>query len=275
VTDRQAYTHRQPWFFAVLAAMLVVCCSICGPSVGFAADDAPAAAKNEAAENEADENKSAENEAAEDEAAEGDRAKSGESDADQPEPKDEQSGSSEKQVEEVDSEDAEGEVEVEPDEEEGNEPPADDEDSEVEPPKKEKLVIGATASVLEKQSNLLFRARVDTGAKSCSLHVEDITIENEQEKWVDNIGKVVHFKVKALNGESHYLDARIDGYVIIKTSSSRQRRYKVPLTLRWKGVEKTVLVTLNDRDGMEYPLLLGRNFLRGDFVVDVEVDDDD
>jgi hypothetical protein len=49
----------------------------------------------------------------------------------------------------------------------------------------------------------------------------------------------------------------------------------VPLTLRWKGVEKTVSVTLNDRNGMEYPLLLGRNFLRGDFVVDVDIDHDD
>jgi hypothetical protein len=26
---------------------------------------------------------------------------------------------------------------------------------------------------------------------------------------------------------------------------------------------------------MDYPLLLGRNFLRGDFVVDVDVDNDD
>jgi len=30
-----------------------------------------------------------------------------------------------------------------------------------------------------------------------------------------------------------------------------------------------VLVTLNDRTDMEYPLLVGRNYLRGDFLVDV------
>ena len=70
-------------------------------------------------------------------------------------------------------------------------------------------------------------------------------------------------------------EARIDGYVIIKTSDSRVRRYKVPLTLRWKGIEKKVLVTLNTRNGMKYPLLLGRNFLRGDFLVDVDIDNDD
>jgi hypothetical protein len=30
------------------------------------------------------------------------------------------------------------------------------------------------------------------------------------------------------------------------------------------------MVSLNDRTDMEYPLLIGRNFLRGDFLVDVE-----
>jgi len=49
----------------------------------------------------------------------------------------------------------------------------------------------------------------------------------------------------------------------------------VPLTFRWKSMEKEVLVTLSDRNHMEYPLLLGRNFLRGDFLVDVELDSDD
>ncbi len=143
------------------------------------------------------------------------------------------------------------------------------------PPKKKKRVIGATTTVLEKQSGLLFRARVDTGSKSCSLHVDEMVIEDEEEKWVDNIGKVVRFRVKNRSDETHWLEGRIDGYVIIKTSGSRVRRYKVPLILRWKGIEKKVLVTLNNRNGMEYPLLLGRNFLRGDFLVDVDIDNDD
>jgi hypothetical protein len=33
-----------------------------------------------------------------------------------------------------------------------------------------------------------------------------------------------------------------------------------------------VLVTLSDREKMKYPVLLGRNFLRGDFLVDVNLD---
>ena len=173
-------------------------------------------------------------------------------------------------------EESDPEVEIDPQEEETQELPTKQEkDEDVTPPKKAKRVIGATTSVLEKQSGLLFRARVDTGSKSCSLHIEEMKIDDEAEKMVENIGKVVHFRVKNGNSKSHWLEARIAGYVIIKTSDSRVRRYKVPLTLRWKGIEKKVLVTLNNRSGMKYPLMLGRNFLRGDFLVDVDIDNDD
>jgi hypothetical protein len=174
------------------------------------------------------------------------------------------------------SEESDPEVEEEPQEEETQEPPTKQEkDEDATPPKKSKRVIGATAMLLEKQSGLLFRARVDTGAKSCSLYVKEMVIEDEEEKWVDNIGKVVHFKVKNRSDETYWLEGRIAGYVIIKTSDSRVRRYKVPLILRWKGIEKKVLVTLNNRNGMKYQLLLGRNFLQGDFLVDVDIDNDD
>jgi hypothetical protein len=36
-----------------------------------------------------------------------------------------------------------------------------------------------------------------------------------------------------------------------------------------------VQVTLNDRQSMKYPLLLGRNFLRDDFLVNVSLDKKD
>ena len=32
------------------------------------------------------------------------------------------------------------------------------------------------------------------------------------------------------------------------------------------------MVTLKDREKMKYPLLLGRNFLKDDFLVDVNLD---
>lgn len=152
------------------------------------------------------------------------------------------------------------------------------EETEKESPKVDKRVIGATATIMEKKSELLFRARVDSGAKSCSLHIEDMKIENESDNMADNIGKVVRFNIKNGSNESHWLEAKIAGYVIIKTSNAsedRKRRYKVPLTFRYKDFEKTVLVTLNNREHMEFPLLLGRNFLKNDFLVDVDIESND
>ena len=152
-------------------------------------------------------------------------------------------------------------------------PPVEEKPAKTEEQKKH--VIGATAVLMEKRSEFLFRARVDSGAKSCSLHVEEMRIEDESENMADNIGKVIRFKIQ--NGkEDTWLTEKIASYVIIKTSDNRERRYKVPLTLCWNGdIEKTVLVTLNNRKKMKYPLLLGRNFLRGDFLIDVEIDSDD
>ena len=149
--------------------------------------------------------------------------------------------------------------------------------------KKKKCIIGATAILIEKQSELKFHARVDSGAKSCSLHVEKFKIQDEStkenitERMTENIGKVIHFEIKNGDDKTHILTSKIAGYVIIKTSDKKEgkRRYKVPLTFLWKSKEKEVLVTLNDRKHMAYPLLLGRNFLRGDFLVDVEMNSDD
>jgi hypothetical protein len=136
-----------------------------------------------------------------------------------------------------------------------------------------KFVIGATATIIEASTGIPFPARIDTGAKSCSLHVEKMEIENESPKRLKNIGKKVRFLIKGQNGKSDWIETTIVGAVRVKSSVFKNgefdRRYKVHLTLQWKNFKKEVLVTLNDRTDMEYPLLIGRNYLRGDFLVDV------
>lgn len=134
----------------------------------------------------------------------------------------------------------------------------------------DKHVIGATATVEEVRSDLLFKARVDTGATTSSLHVEEFIIEDEAKRMEDNVGKTIRFRMKNQDGESEWLKSRIAEVSLIKTSVDEEHRYKVLLTLRLYEVKKKVLVTLNDRSHMKYPMLLGRNFLRGDFIVDVE-----
>jgi hypothetical protein len=129
--------------------------------------------------------------------------------------------------------------------------------------------IGPTATVVEVSTGLPFAARVDTGATSCSIHCEAMEIEDASSDPQDNVGKPIRFLVKNNEGESEWIQSRIVSHVLVRTSERTDDRYKVRLDLRWEDVEKKVLVTLNDRQSMNYPLLLGRNFLRGDFLVDV------
>ena len=143
-------------------------------------------------------------------------------------------------------------------------------------PKKEKRIIGATAMVTEVSSGLSFQARVDTGAETCSLHVERIDIQDKTARRVHNVGKTIRILLKGKDGKSHWIEGVVADAVRVKSSSlpggEYDHRYKVRLTLEWKDVRKEVLVTLNDRTDMEFPLLVGRNFLSGDFLVDVSQD---
>jgi hypothetical protein len=144
--------------------------------------------------------------------------------------------------------------------------------------KSAKRTIGATATLTELSSGFAFPARIDTGAETCSLHVEKIEIQDKTARRTKNIGKSVRFQLKGSDGKTQWVEGIVADAVRVKSSSLKSgevdHRYKVRLTLQWKDVRKEVLVTLNDRTSMEYPLLVGRNFLENDFLVDVDLDKD-
>jgi hypothetical protein len=131
--------------------------------------------------------------------------------------------------------------------------------------------IGPVTTVTEVSSGLPFPARVDTGATTCSIHYEEIEIEDAAESPEDNIGKRVRILIRSPEGEKEWVSTKIVDRVTVRTTTDDDARYKVQLKLRWQDVEKKVLVTLSDREKMKYPLLIGRNFLKGDFVVDVDM----
>lgn len=140
----------------------------------------------------------------------------------------------------------------------------------------EKRVLGPTATVDEVLSGLRLTARVDTGAASCSMHVDEVVVEDGHENMRKNLRKPARLRV-TIDDEDHWIDTEIADTVLIKNPNSpkKQRRYLVWLTLRAAGLEKRVLVSLSDRSHLKYPLLLGRNFLHGDFLVDVALDAQD
>jgi hypothetical protein len=133
-------------------------------------------------------------------------------------------------------------------------------------------LIGATTLVTEVTTGLPLPARVDTGATSCSIHCETYEIKDAHPDPKENIGKPVRFLVKNKDGEGLWVESKIVDHVIVRTAERDDERYKVRLRLRWEDVEKKVVATLNDRQKMKYPMLLGRNFLRDDFLVNVSLD---
>jgi hypothetical protein len=134
-----------------------------------------------------------------------------------------------------------------------------------------KQIVGATEVIFIEEANLCFKARVDTGANTSSIHAENIEVDSSG----DPRGKPISFYLVTNEGQSRKVETRVTSVVKVKTSEQSEYRYVVPLLMRWNGKGKIVLVTLNDRRDMKYRLLLGRNWLHGDFIVDVDKNDED
>ena len=130
-------------------------------------------------------------------------------------------------------------------------------------------LIGPVATVAESESGIEFKARVDTGATHCSIHVAEWEIESPAENMAENVGKTIRFRTENRCGRSEWLEREIAAVDLVKTSEKSEWRYLVRMNLHHNGVEREVLVSLNDRSRMSYPVLVGRNYLAGHFVVDV------
>lgn len=142
-----------------------------------------------------------------------------------------------------------------------------------------KQIVGATEIVWIKEAELYFKARVDTGAKTTSIHAENIQVDADlvlhdsatQEQRAALISQPIEFDVVNQIGERQHIKTQVLSVVKVKTSDHSEYRYVVPLTIGLKGQEKQVAVSLNNRSQVKYRLLLGRNWLTGDYLVDVDL----
>ena len=137
---------------------------------------------------------------------------------------------------------------------------------EIEPHKK---VIGQIALfVIDEQGS--FMARIDTGAATTSVHAVEQVVEDEHQDMRKNVGKTIHFVLVNENGERWPTSAVIRDVTKVRTSQGAERRYQVPMRVGWDSINKTIDVNLRDRSKMEYKLLIGRDWLAREVVVDLE-----
>ena len=133
----------------------------------------------------------------------------------------------------------------------------------------DKRIIGQECWVHIEELNLEYLARVDTGATTTSLHATDFMIIDGTDNPQENIGKTVNFLTLSTGGEYKSLEAEIVQVQTVFTARGSEKRYMVWLTVTANGISKKILVNLRDRSRMKYKLLMGRDWLAQDFLVDV------
>ncbi len=132
-------------------------------------------------------------------------------------------------------------------------------------PLREKLVMGWLESVFLKPWNLRVTAKLDTGAKTSSLHAEDI------ERFTKAGGQEwVRFTLEGVDDSKPLIVERpLVRMAYVKTHGGRSsRREVVKLSLCKNGRDYETEFTLDDRSNFNYPLLLGRSFLEKVALVD-------
>lgn len=130
-----------------------------------------------------------------------------------------------------------------------------------------KHIIGAVEIV--QIQDLSYRARIDTGADTTSLNAYDIAVKDEDSNLNANIGKTLRFSSTNETGESQTIEAKIVKVNNVRSALGSESRYVVQLAIAWGDYVKTVDVNLRDRSKMQFALLIGRNWLKNAFVVDV------
>jgi hypothetical protein len=112
----------------------------------------------------------------------------------------------------------------------------------------------------------LIKAKVDTGARSSSLHAFDLQeFERNGERWVRfKVHPVQRRSDETVKAEAKILDIRS-----VRSSSGKAAMRPVIATrIHLLGAAWAVELTLANRDEMGFRMLLGREAFRGRFLVD-------
>lgn len=128
----------------------------------------------------------------------------------------------------------------------------------------QKIIIGRVEWIKTTDPEVKFRARIDTGAQTCSIHAEKI-----KEVSKEGVPYVEFVTVDEL-GERHTFLKKIVKTTIVKsTSGTSKKRYVIRLDLLFGGRQVSTNVNLNNRTHLKHNFLVGRNLLLGDYIVDV------
>jgi len=133
--------------------------------------------------------------------------------------------------------------------------------------RKVKKIVGRAERVVFPDIDVMAKvpARIDTGAATSAL-------------WASNMRELSDGGLEfTLFGPSskHFTNQRIvvnhfERRVVASSIGEAQTRYVIKLLVKLKGKKVNAQFSLADRSKQVYPVLIGRNVLRGRFLVDVK-----
>ncbi len=128
-----------------------------------------------------------------------------------------------------------------------------------------RMLLGGVENVHLEPPGDSFHARIDSGAAGTSIDATNIVrFERDGDAWV-------RFEINDPDGEPVSLERPVERQVRIRRAEidEVERRIVVMLNLTLGSLKEQVEFSLTDRSEMEYPVLIGRNVLRNNAVVDV------
>lgn len=132
---------------------------------------------------------------------------------------------------------------------------------------KEKLIIGRAEIIdLPELGMYNIEAKIDTGAETSVLHCEDYeVVDNNEKSYI-----TCHIRPHLESDEILTITFPIHRERVVKSSFGQTETRHIFLTkIRMFDQLFDIKLSLRDRSSMSYPMLLGRNFISGKFLVDV------
>jgi hypothetical protein len=132
-----------------------------------------------------------------------------------------------------------------------------------------KIIIGSLEKCNLPQLGIEgLHVRVDTGAKTSSLHVDNIEeFQKDDELWIAfDMHPDVYDIDEVVRKEAKVVDIKR----VKSSTATRQRRYVIVTKIKMGNKTWKIRLTLTNRSTMTYMMLLGREAMKGRFIVDPE-----
>lgn len=108
------------------------------------------------------------------------------------------------------------------------------------------------------------KAKLDTGAKTSSLHAFDISLEKK------GVKTYVNFKVHPIQGDFTVVIAcrapLVDIRSVTDSGGHKEDRYVIRTTLILGSIKRKIELTLSNRETMKFRMLIGRGALKHFYI---------